>query len=156
MWTSSSRPPKTHPLAAHNYCIQGNHRLCISAYTILLDSSYVGFIFLVLTELLLVRLVQSAQVKSLDLEVKRCLLDKGGEVELGFKELGPLKVPRHMDYQRAGILVGAAGGTRPYLGRRRRVGVVRTNGSYLSDAEYHQRGKIVYPGSTPLFLRQST
>lgn len=74
------------------------------AVTIHLDSAYIGFIFLILTELLLVRVVISAQIRSLDREVKR-RLDKGETVELDLKEYGPLKITSRMGYAKVALLI---------------------------------------------------
>ena len=59
--------------------------------TVPIDSSYVGFIFLVITELLLIRVVVSAQMRSLDREIKN-RLDAGDNVELDLRDFGPLKM----------------------------------------------------------------
>ena len=69
-----------------------------------LDSSYVGFIFLIITELLLVRVVVSSQIKSLDREVKD-RLDDDQTVELGIKEYGPLKITTRMGFSKILLLV---------------------------------------------------
>lgn len=60
-----------------------------------LDSAYVGFIFLVVTELVIIRVVISAQLRSMDKAVKR-VLDKEGAVDVDLHEYGPLKVSKSM------------------------------------------------------------
>lgn len=60
-------------------------------FTVHVDSAYVGFIFLIVTEVFLVRVISSAQIRSFERDVKH-RLDKGGEAQLGLKEFGPLRV----------------------------------------------------------------
>ena len=72
--------------------------------TIPIDSSYVGFCFLVVTELLLIRVVVSAQMRRLDREIKN-RLDAGDNVELDFKDFGPLKINPHMGGYKIALLV---------------------------------------------------
>eukprot|EP00752_Nemacystus_decipiens_P014273 g12694.t1 len=62
---------------------------------IYLDSAYIGFIFLVVTEIFLVRVVTNTQIRTLDREVKRHL-DEGEPVELDLRDYGPMKVNTRM------------------------------------------------------------
>lgn len=61
------------------------------SFTVHVDSAYVGFIFLIVTEVFLVRVISSAQIRSFERDVKH-RLDKGGEVQVSLKEFGPLRV----------------------------------------------------------------
>jgi len=63
----------------------------MSEITIHLDSAYVGLIFLIFTEILIIPYVVSSQIKSMDREVKH-RLDDGQNIELDIKEYGPLKI----------------------------------------------------------------
>ncbi|CAN0208129.1 unnamed protein product [Pylaiella littoralis] len=69
-----------------------------------LDSAYVGFIFLVVTELVILRVVIKAQLASMDKAVKR-VLDEEGAIDVDLHEYGPLKVNTSMGRSKIMALV---------------------------------------------------
>lgn len=81
-----------------------NESIFTMAVLIYLDSAYIGFVFLVLTEIFLVRVVTQTQIRSLDREVKR-RLDKGIPVELDLRDYGPMKVNTRMGLAKITALV---------------------------------------------------
>ncbi len=60
-----------------------------------MDSAYVGFIFLIITEFVLIKLVTSSHTRSIERELKY-QLDNGNSVDLSMREYGPLRINRHM------------------------------------------------------------
>ena len=76
----------------------------MSEITIPMDSAYVGFIFLVITEFFLMHVIVKSQIRSMDREVKRCL-DNGEHIDLNVKEYGPLKMVSTLGLKKIVILI---------------------------------------------------
>lgn len=74
------------------------------AWIIELDSAYVGFIFLVVAELVLLPLIMVAHTRSLETELKR-RLDEGDPVRLHMKSVGPLQMNPHLGWKKVTVLM---------------------------------------------------
>ena len=74
------------------------------ALVVPLDSAYVGFIFLVVAELLLVPPIVLAHTRSVEREIKR-RFDGGKSVRLRMRSIGPFDVNPHLGWKTAIVLV---------------------------------------------------
>jgi len=59
--------------------------------TINVDSSYIGFVFLLVTEIVIMRFLVSSHLKSMEATVKKAL-DKGENVKIDLRDLGPFRI----------------------------------------------------------------
>lgn len=69
-----------------------------------LDSAYVGFIFLIVTELVIIKIVVDSHLRNLDRNIKRAL-DKGESVDIELCDYGPLRVNRKMSRKKMAMMV---------------------------------------------------
>ena len=75
-----------------------------SSVVINLDSSYIGFIFFIISELVILKIVFDAQMKSLEKNMQK-KLQAGQHIKLNVNTYGPFKINKHLGWKTSFTLV---------------------------------------------------